>query len=58
VSLLASAACGAVLPGTQRPPLLIDISCLPGPQQQTRRCMLLQRSTDGTDGRTDGQIVA
>jgi len=31
---------------------LIDISCHPGPQQQTRRT-LLQRSTDGTDRRTD-----
>jgi len=30
----------------------IDISCLPGPQQQTRRT-LLQRSIAGTDGRTD-----
>jgi len=30
----------------------IDISYTPGPQQQTRT--LLQRSIDGTDGRTDG----
>jgi len=30
----------------------IDISCPPGPQQQTRR-MLLERSIDGLDRRTD-----
>ena len=32
----------------------IDISCPPGPRQQTRRTFL-QRSTDETDGRTDGR---
>ena len=31
----------------------IDISCPPGPQQQTRRT-LVQRPIDGTDRRTDG----
>jgi len=33
---------------------LIDIACMPGLQQQTRRT-LLHRSIDGTDGQTDGQ---
>ena len=42
----------AVLQCTRRPPLSIDISCPPGPQQQTRRT-LLQRSTDGTNRWTD-----
>jgi len=32
----------------------IDVSCLPGPQQQTRRLQLLL-SIDWTDGQTDGQ---
>ena len=34
----------------------IDISCPPGPQQQTRRT-LVQRSIDGTDRRTDGRTL-
>ena len=37
-----------------RPPLSIDISCTPGPQQQTRRT-LLQRWIDGWDRQTDGR---
>jgi len=37
-------------------PLSIDISCSPGPQQQTRRT-LLQRSIDVTDGRTSYRYV-
>jgi len=33
------------------PSLSIDISCPPGPQQQTRRCGV-RRPNDGTDGQT------
>jgi len=32
----------------------IDISCPPGPQQQTRRSGV-RRPNDGTDGQTDGR---
>jgi len=42
--------------GALQPPMLIDISCPPGPQQQTRRT-LLQRSIDGTDGRTPNRYM-
>jgi len=38
----------------QRPPVSIDISCPPGPQQQTRSGGM-QRSMDGKDRRTDKQ---
>ena len=41
-----------VLLGVRQPPLLTDISCPPGAQQQTRRA-LLKRSIDGTDRQTD-----
>ena len=34
----------------------IDISCPPGAQQQTRRSGM-QRSIDGTDGRTDTVLL-
>ena len=46
-------AAAPLLLGARRPLLWIDISCLQGPQLQTRRTPLL-RSTDGTDRRTDG----
>jgi len=41
--------------GTRWPPLLIDISCPLGPQQQTHRSSM-QASTDGTDRQTDRQV--
>ena len=47
--------CGAAAagrPAGQHGQQSIDVSCPPGAQQQTRRT-LLQRSTDGTDRRTD-----
>jgi len=48
-TLLACSCCSA--PAVRKS---IEIPCLLGPQQQTRR-VLLQRSTDGTNGRTDKQ---
>jgi len=41
--------------GTRWPPLLIDISCPLGPQQQTHHSSM-QASTDGTDRQTDRQV--
>jgi len=35
--------------------LAIEIFCLRGAQQQTRRTLLLLLSTERTDGRTDGR---
>jgi len=51
------AAAAPLLLGARRPPLSIDLSCLRGAQQQTRRT-LLQRSIDETDRQTDGQRTA
>ena len=48
-TLLACSCCSA--PAVRKS---IEIPCLLGPQQQTRR-VLLQRSTDGTNGRRDKQ---
>ena len=45
--------CGAAAAG--RPALSIDIFCVYGTQQQTRRTLLL-RSTDGTDWLTDRRM--
>jgi len=47
--------CSAVAAG--RPLLSIDVSCLHGAQQQTRRTLLL-RWNDGTDGWTVGRTDA
>jgi len=46
------AAAAPLLLGARLPPLSIDISCVRGAQQQTRRSSVV-RSNDGTDGRTD-----
>jgi len=47
----------AVLVCARRPLLSIDNSCPQGPQQQTRRNGVQQRSIEGqTDGQTDGRI--
>jgi len=54
VTLLAFAA--ELRAAVRQPPLSIDISCPPGPQQQTRRNGM-QASTDGTDKRTDGHLT-
>ena len=48
--------CAPLLLGARRPPLSIDLSCLRGAQQQTRRT-LLQRSIDETDRQTDGRTA-
>ena len=59
--LLASAAvCHAVaqlLLSAERPPLSIDISCLHGTRQQTRRSTMRQ-ANDGTDRQTERQTDA
>jgi len=58
-----AAECRAAAPGSApsllrgHSPLWIDISCQHGTQQQTRRTPL-QRSNDGTDGRTDGHCLS
>ena len=36
----------------RRPPMSVDVSCPPAPQQQTRR-RRVPREHDGTDGKTD-----
>jgi len=51
--LLSSGACCTAL--AARSQLSIDICCLQGAQQQTRRTPLLL-SIDGKDRRTDGRI--
>ena len=48
--------CAPCCCSARRPPLSIDISCPPGPQQQTSRT-LLQRSIDGTDRWTYGRTA-
>jgi len=46
-------AAAPLLLGARRPPLLIDISCLHGAQQQTRRTPRLWSMNGHTDRRTD-----
>jgi len=48
--------CTAVVAGSWRPLLSINISCPHGTQQQTCR-MLLLLSTDGTDGQTFDRFI-
>jgi len=43
--------------GARRPPLLIDISCLHGAQQQTRRTPRLWSMNGHTDGRTLCRLI-
>jgi len=61
VTLLAFAAerraAATLLLGTSRPPLSIDISRPPGPQEQTRRTPRLWRNMGHTDRRTDRRTL-
>jgi len=61
VTLLAFAAerraAATLLLGTSLPPLSIDISRPPGPQEQTRRTPRLRRNMGHTDGRTDEHCI-